>query len=177
MQKKSILVIALLVLVLSSTFAYTLTDKIGLSVKASPYSYQYVNRGTGYSSKYGFGAELGYRHYVWKSFAFGIDLKYENYSYDALTENYHVVAAAIKNGWTQMIGDKWSVEGEIGFGIQGRKVDTAKDLFLYLSAYVGGGFNISEKVRITAGAQFEPTFQLDSKDYAVGVMVGSFITF
>lgn len=177
MLKKPAFIIILLVLVLSSTFAYSLTDKIGLSVKASPYSYQYVNRGTGYPSKYGFGAELGYRHYVWKSFAFGIDLKYENYSYDALTEHYHVVAAAIKNGWTQMIGNKWSVEGEIGFGIQGRKVDTAKDLFLYLSAYIGGGFNISEKVRITTGVQFEPTFQLDSKDYAVGVMVGSFITF
>ncbi len=177
MKKKSFLVIALLIVVLSCTYALSLTDKIGISVKASPYSYQYVNRGTGYSSKYGFGAELGYRHYVWKSFAFGIDLKYENYSYNALTGRYHVVAAAIKNGWTQMIGDKWSVEGEIGFGIQGRKVDTAKDLFLYLSAYVGGGFNISEKVRITAGAQFEPTFQLDNNDYAVGLMVGSFITF
>lgn len=177
MLKKPAFIIILLVLVLSSTFAYSLTDKIGLSVKASPYSYQYVNRNNGYHSRYGFGAELGYRHYVWKSFSFGIDLKYENYSYDALTGRYHVVAAAIKNGWTQMIGDKWSVEAEIGFGIQGRKVDTAKDLFLYLSAYVGGGFNISEKVRITTGVQFEPTFQLDSKDYAVGVMVGTLITF
>ena len=179
MLKKPAFIIILLVLVLSSTFAYSLTDKIGLSVKASPYTIQLVNyKNNTYPSQYGFGFELGYRHYVWKGFAFGIDLKYENFSYKGLTGRYQVTAAAIKNAWTQMIGDTWSVDGEIGFGIQGRTVDsTAKDLFLYLSAYVGGGYSISEKVRITAGVVFEPTFQMDSKDYGIGLMAGSFIAF
>jgi hypothetical protein len=171
--KKSVFILVLLVLVLTCTFA---KGTLGLSIKASPYSYQYVKRDGGYSSSYGFAAELGYRHYVWKGHSVGVDLKYENYKYDAITEHYHVISASIKAGWTQKFGEKWCLDAEAGFGIQGRKVDTAKDLFLALSVYVGGGYQVSEKVRLTLGASFEPTFQADSNDYAVCAMLGTLIT-
>ena len=173
-MKKSAFILVLLVLVLSCTFA---AGKIGLSVKGSPYSFQYVKRNGGYSSTYGFGVELGYRHYVWKGHSVGVDLKYENFSYKEITEKYHVVSAAIKAGWTQMFGEKWSMDGELGFGIQGRKVDTAKDLFLSLSLYVGGGYQVSKSVRITGGVSFEPTFQMDSNDYTISTMLGTYISF
>ena len=174
MLKKTAFILILLVLVLSCTFA---AGTFGLSVKASPYSYQYVKRNAGYASTYGFAAELGYRHYVWKGHSVGVDLKYENFSYADITEKYHVISASIKAGWTQRFGEKWSMDGELGLGIQGRKVDTAKDLFLALSVYVGGGYQVSQKTRITAGVVFEPTFQEDSKDYTVGAMLGTYIGF
>jgi len=172
--KKSILVFVFLVLVLS--FSYS--GNIGLSVKASPYSYQYVKRDGSYSSTYGFAAELGYRHYVWKGHSVGVDLKYERFNYKELSDKYyHVVSASIKAGWTQMFGEKFCLDGELGFGIQGRKVDTAKDLFLALSLYLGGGYKVSEKIKLTVGVSFEPTFQLDNNDYAICALLGSYIAF
>jgi hypothetical protein len=166
-----------LVSVFSCTYA---KGTLGLSIKVSPYSYQYISRNDGYSSKYGFAAELGYRHYVWKGHSVGIDLKYENYDYGDIlagNEHYHVASACIKAGWTQKFGEKWCLDGELGVGIQGRKVTTAKDLFLALSAYVGGGFQVSQKVRLTLGVAFEPTFQMDSKNYALNAMLGTYIEF
>ncbi len=75
-----------------------------------------------------------------------------------------------------MFGEKFCLDGELGFGIQGRKVDTAKDLFLYLSLYVGGGYHITQNIRLTAGFVFEPTFQMDSNDYIIGAMLGTYIS-
>lgn len=171
MLKKSFFITVLLVLVLACTFAEGST----ITVKASPYSYQYVSRTPGFSSKYGFGVEAGYRYTVWKNLSVGAELKYSNYSYSKLTTAYHVISLLPNVGWTQNFGDKWSATGNLGAGIQARFVEGKKGVFFAMNLYLGAGYKVTEKIAITAGADLGLAFQKGSNDLTVDAMLGASI--
>lgn len=172
MIKKPIILMILLVLTLSCVFA----GNSSVTVKASPYSFQYVERNSGYSSKYGFGIEAGYRYTIWKSLSVGAELKYSNYSYRETNTAYHVISLLPNVGWTQDFDEKWSATGNLGAGIQARLVGDKKALFFAMNLYLGAGYKVTEKITVTAGADLGLAFQNGSKDLSVDAMLGAAIS-
>ncbi|MBO4278292.1 MAG: hypothetical protein J5891_00595, partial [Spirochaetales bacterium] len=64
MKKSSILVLLLCVVALGCVYA----DNASIKVQVSPYSLQSINATGGkYISKYGYGANLGFRYKVWNN--------------------------------------------------------------------------------------------------------------
>lgn len=92
MVKKSLFILILLVIVVSFTYA----GNNSVTVKASPYSWQYVTSNDGFSSKYGFALEAGYRYNIWKGLSVGGDFKYSNYYYEELADRYHALSLMAK---------------------------------------------------------------------------------
>lgn len=171
MLKKSFFITILMVLVLACSFAENQT----ITVKASPYSFQYVTRTPGFSSKYGFGVEAGYRYTVWKNLSVGAELKYSNYSYSKLSTAYHVISLLPNVGWTQNFGEKWSATANLGAGIQARLVEHKKALFFAMNLYLGAGYKVTETITVTAGADLGLAFQKGSNDFSVDAMLGAAI--
>ena len=172
MSKKPVFILILLVLLLSCAYA----EKMDVTIKASPYSFQYVKTNVdGHPSSYGFGAEVGFDYNIWKGLSAGADVKYSNYKYDDL--HYHVISFILNAGWTQKLGDKWFLDATLGAGIQERILGEANALFFGLNLYAGAGHVISQTVSVTAGADLGLAFQKDSKDLSVDVMLGTVINF
>ena len=172
MSKKPVFILILLMLLLSCAYA----ENMRVTIKASPYSYQYVKTNIeGHSSSYGFGAEVGFDYTIWKGLYAGADVKYSNYKYDDF--HYHVISLILNAGWTQKLGEKWFLDADFGAAIQGRMLGEAKALFFGLNLYAGAGYAISQTVSVTAGADLGLAFQKDSKDLSVDAMIGTIINF
>ena len=170
-MKKPIIVMILLVLAISCVFA----GKSSITVKVSPYSYQYVEKDAGYSSTYGFSFQTGYRYDFNKGLSVGADLKYSNYRYNELSNAYHVISLMPNAGWSFFFGDKWSATANLGAGIQKRIIGDKSALFFATNLYLGAGYKVTEKVAITLGADLGLAFQKGSKDFSVDAMLGTAI--
>jgi len=171
MLKKRVLLTVLLVLALSCAFA----GNSRIDVKASPYSFQYVKGDKNYSSTYGFGFEAGYRYNIVKGLTVGGDVKYSNYKYSELSDRYNVLSFLANAGWTQQLGDLWTLTAEFGLGVQRRSVGSRSIAAFGMNLYTGAGFAVSKNVSVTCGADFGLAFQKNFKDLSVDVMLGTAI--
>lgn len=169
--KKSVLITILLIVILSCAFA----SSFSVELKASPYSFQYVKGDDiAFKSKYGFGFETGLRFNVKDAVCMGINVKYSNYRYDELPDNYQVLSSFMPYiGCMQNINDKWSITADLGFGIQQRMIGDARDFFFGVNLYLGTGYAVSEKISVTLGADFGLCYQSGSSDSSADVMLGA----
>ena len=172
-HKKPVIMMILLVLALSCVFA----GNSSVTVKASPYSYQYVKKDAGYSSTYGFGFEAGYGYDFCKGLSVGADIKFSDYRFDELSDGYHVISLMPYLGWTGNVGDKVSVTANLGTGMQERIIGDRHALFFAMNLYLGAGYKVTDKVALTAGADLGLAFQENSKDLSVDAMLGAAILF
>ena len=172
MLKKHVLLTVLLVLAISCAFA----GKSSLVLQASPFSYQNVSvSSTNYKSTYGFGFKAGYRYNIVKGLTVGGDVKYSNYKYSELSDRYNVLSFLANAGWTQQLGDLWTLTAEFGLGVQRRSVGSRSIAAFGMNLYTGAGFAVSKNVSVTCGADFGLAFQKGSKDLSVDVMLGTAI--
>ena len=172
MVKKTMVVLCLCVVALSCAFA----GKSSLVLQASPFSYQNVSvSGANYKSTYGFKFEAGYRYNIVKGLTVGGDVKYSNYKYSELSDRYNVLSFLANAGWTQQLGDLWTLTAEFGLGVQRRSVGSKSIAAFGMNLYTGAGFAVSKNVSVTCGADFGLAFQKGSKDLSVDLMLGTAI--
>ena len=171
MTKKSFLLAIVLIVALSCVYAQSFNAEI----KASPYSLQYIKGdNASFLSKYGFGFETGLRFNFNEVFSMGLNIKYSNYKYDESADNYHVLYVLMPYiGCTQTINDKWTLTTDLGVGIHERMLGDMKESFVGVNLYLGAGYAISEKVSLTAGADFGLCYQSNSCDFSADAMLGA----
>ncbi len=155
-----------------STYGKMKANRTTLSVKVSPYSFQYIQYGKGYSSQYGFGAVVGSTFNMWKDFYLKTDIKYSNYRYDKLDNRYTLLSFSPRLGWYRQIGETSNIEINLGPAVQARFIGKDKGLFLGANLYLGAGFTIERKFTFTVGAELGVAFQKDSRDYSAETLLG-----
>ena len=171
MTKKSILLAIVLIVVLSCVYA----GSFSVDVQGSPFSFQYVKRGdTGYTSKYGFGFEAGINYDIGNGLSVGTIYKYCNFSYDELSDHYQVICTFMPSlSWTRNFNGRWSALTELAIGVEARIIGDVKDAFFGLNQYVGVGYDLSEKVTLTAGLEVGLCIQNGSWDLSSDIMLGA----
>ena len=169
MSRKLVILLVLLVAVLSCTYA----ESPEITVRISPYSFQYVKTDSrDFSSSYGFGAEAGYRYYITGNLSVGADAGYLYYRYGNEDYSYHVFSLMLTAGYTMRLGDKWSLTADLGAGIQKRMIGRTSGLFFGMDLYAGAGYAVSQDARLTGGLDCGLSFQKGSTDFSADVMLG-----
>ena len=171
MTKKSVSLTVLLIVVLSCTYAASISAEL----KASPYSFQYVKRDdASFKSKYGFGFETGLRYNVKDAVCVGLNIKYSNYRYEELSDGYQVLSIFVPYiGCMQNINDKWSITADVGLALQQRMIGDKRASFLGLNMYLGVGYALTEKIALTLGTDFGLCYQSGSNDTSIDTMLGA----
>ena len=165
MSKKLLTVLVVGILALCAVFA----SDHSIEVQVSPFSFQKIklNVPAEYNSQYGWGAKVGYR-YGTVAYA-GADLSYSNYKYEGQDNRYIVWTLMAKGGVFVDIAKSFKVDMAIGAGADLRVWGDLAKFYPTAGFYLGGLFNVSEKVGVTAGADLRFAWQ-DNKDSAYSSM-------
>ncbi|MBO4393614.1 MAG: hypothetical protein J5800_04650 [Spirochaetales bacterium] len=173
MTRKTVLVLCLCVLALSCAYA----GKASLVAQISPYSLQsvFINGGT-YTSTYGFGIEGGFRYDVWHNVSLGVDVQFDLFKYNEIEGNYTVIGVKAVGGYRHNFSDSFFVNGELGLGVDFRKVVEQAKPYLGMDAFIGCGYALSSMFRATGGVDLGLSFQkgenVKSTDFMVKTKIG-----
>lgn len=175
MRKKLFVALAVFLLALTCTFA-----SHSISFQASPYSVQKLSIQTSqeYVSEYGWGVKAGYR-YSYADLAFvGADLSFSDYKYDEHNSRYLVLSTMAKYGFVIPMNNFY-MDFDMGAGIDLRMFDSMTKFYPSFGVYMGLGYKVSEKVELTAGADFHAAWQthatesLSSVDTSILCRIGA----
>ena len=176
MKKSSILVLLLCIVALGCVYA----DNASIKVQVSPYSLQTINATGGkYISKYGYGANLGFRYKVWNNLTAGLDISLSIYDYAELSDldaDYSVTGFRAVAGYSYEFVPKFYGEAELSFGVDIREIAEQSMGTFGLDLYLGAGYRINDEFAVTAGAAGGIGFQVGKKakstDFCVKTRVG-----
>ena len=167
MSKKSISVLVIFILVLSSVLAGDIVATI------APYSFQNVNvDSNNYGSTYGFAISAGYRHRIWKDLSAGGDLEYGVYRYKELEKAYNVIGLIAKADWTFRFGENMSADAGLGLGMEWRIIGSDSATSFCMEFYGDYIYEFTERIAATAGLDLRLAFQNGSSDFTVMPAVG-----
>ena len=179
MNKKTITVLAIGILVLGAAFASG-TSKSVVEVQISPFSVQKIMfRNTAeYDSKYGFGLRVGYLYNYEQYLYAGADLSCSNYKYEKEQNRYLVLGLMGKIGFFLDFDGAFKTDFALKAGVDLRKwADTAK-FYPTVAVYLGGQYAVNEKIAVTLGADFKAASQqnkniaYNSLDLAINCYTG-----
>ena len=155
MSKKLLTVLVVGILALCAVFA----SDHSIEVQVSPFSFQKIklNVPAEYNSQYGWGAKVGYR-YGTVAYA-GADLSYSNYKYEGQDNRYIVWTLMAKGGALVEVCKAFKLDIAIGTGADLRVWGDVSRCYPTVGFYLGGLFNVNEKLGITTGADLRLTWQ------------------
>ena len=176
MKKSIIMVLLLCIVALGCVYA----DNASIKVQVSPYSLQTINATGGkYISKYGYGANLGFRYKVWNNLTAGLDISLSIYDYAELSDldaDYNVTGFRAVAGYSYEFVPKLYGEAELSFGVDIREIAEQSMGTFGLDLYLGAGYRINDEFSVTAGAAagigFQAAKKAKSTDFCVKTRVG-----
>ena len=173
-MRKQILVILMLCFILMGAMAHSFI------LQVSPYSVQFVKiQDKTYTSGYSFGLKAGYRHPV-GNFTFGADFSYQSYKYEKHLKRYTVLSLKGRAAYMFNITDQISLDAGLGVGVDLRMTDSGTLPNFSLGADLNVGYQITDNIRITAGADFRLGVQdgaeYKSLDFEIIPMIGAVYT-
>ena len=151
-----------------------------LVLQGSPYSIQFVRiQGKTYTLQYSFGFKAGYRYPI-DNFTFGADLSYQSYKYEKHLKRYTVLSLKGRAAYLFNITDRISIDTGLGAGADLRMTDSGTLPNFSLGADLDVGYQITDDIRITAGADFRLGIQVgaeyESLDFEIIPMIGAVYT-
>ena len=177
MIKKTIMVLALCIIMLSCAFA----GKFSITGQVSPYSLQTITMESGrHVSTYGFGANVGAGFNICDNLSVGLDFNFDMFKYAEIDDSYLVFGFMAKAGYMFDFSQKVFGQAQIGLGLDIRKIGPNSQAAFGAEFYFGGGYRFSEKFNITAGLDLEHGFlngsTSSSTDFAAKIALGTVIT-
>jgi len=165
MSKKLLVILVVGILALCAVFA----SNHSIEVSVSPFSFQKIKLDTPaeYNSKYGWGVKAGYRY--GSNLYVGADVSYSNYKYGEEKNHYLVWTLMAKGGVLVDVCKAFKLDLGLGAGADLRVWGDLSKVYPTAGFYLGGLFNVSEKVGVTAGADLRFAWQ-DNKVKAYSSM-------
>lgn len=168
MNKKLIVVLTVMLLALTCTFA-----SHSISFQASPYAVQKISIRTSqeYVSEYGWGFKAGYRYSYAENAFVGTDFIFSDFTYNKEESRYIVLSTLANYGFVIPMNNFY-MDLDMGAGVDLRIYDSVAKFYPAFGLSLGLGYKVSDRVELTAGTDLHVAWQTHNTEEFSSVDTG-----